>query len=393
MSLDPLALFKVPADGEYVLGIEDTEGRKGPLFVYRIEIEPVRETVLTHISTNQGAPSPRLPGIAVPRGSSTTVDVDLAPGLGTTFKGDLILEAAGLPHGVEMNAPMIKAGQNRVPVLFTAAADAETQIQFFTLRVKAADGKTALDSGSHQSFATMNRGTERALHVGFLDRYAMAVTQAAPFTLEVDVPKSPLVKNGELALKARVVRAEGFKDPIEISGDWLPPNVSKGGVMTIAPDKTEAEFVIRAAGNAAPGSYQIVLDAKAGAVRISSGFVALTVAEPFLKVTMRRASVEQGRSGEIVAAVELAKTFTGEAVLALKNLPKGVRMVEPAPRVVEGTKEVVFAIQADGDALAGLYKDIACEAALTIDGGMVHERAGSGLLRVDPVRVVAEVAK
>ena len=395
-SLDPVALFNPAADGDYVLEIEDAQGRTGPLFVYRIEIEAVRETILTHISMNDGFQTPRLLGVAVPRGSHWTVDVQIAPGLGSQFKGDLVLEAQGLPRGVEMAAPPIPKGQNRVPVQFYASADAEEKIRFFELRVRAADGKTPIESHSHQSFATMNRGVDRPLHVAFLDRYAMAVTQPAPFKVELETPNTPLVQNGELALKVRLVRSEGFKDPVEISADWLPPNVSKSGVVTIPADKSEGELTIRAGGNAAPGAYKISLNAAtatgerftgAGRIRVSTALVPLAIAVPYMKVTLRRSSVEQGRSGEITAAVDLAKTFTGEAVLGLKNLPKGVKLVEPKPKVTAQTREVVFDVQAEPDALAGLYKDVACDVAVTLNGQTIHQQSGSGVLRVDPARV------
>ena len=393
-SLDPLTLFKPPADGEYILEIADTQGRSGPLFVYRIEIEPVRETILTHISTDDGIYKPRLLGVAVPRGSNWTVDVQIALALGSQFKGDLTLEAKGLPRGVEMIAPVVTKGQNRVPVQFYASDDAEEQTRFFTLQVKAADSSTPIESPSHQSFALINRGLDRPLHIGVLDRYAIAVTRTAPFRIDVDVPKSPLVQNGEVALKARIVRNEGFQDPIELAADWLPPNVSKGPVVTIPPDKTEADFIIRAGNNAAPGTYRISLNASTGSntnrIRISSSFVPITVAAPLMKITMRRSSVEQGQKGEITATIEFAKTFTGEAVVGLKNLPKGVKLVEPKPKVTAQTREVVFDIQADSDALAGLYKDITCDVAVTAKGETVHQQAGSTLLRVDPIRAATQ---
>ena len=119
---------------------------------------------------------------------------------------------------------------------------------------------------------------------------------------------------------------------------WLPPNVSKGPLVTIAPEKTDGEFTIRAGGNAAPGEYKIALNAAsttgdrgtgAGRIRISTEFVPVTIAEPYMKITLRRSSVEQGRASQLTASVELAKSFTGEAVLGLKNLPRGVKLVEP----------------------------------------------------------------
>ena len=55
---DPVAVFKVPADGEYLIGIEDATGAGGADHVYRMEIEPVRDTVYTHITMSEGYQMP-----------------------------------------------------------------------------------------------------------------------------------------------------------------------------------------------------------------------------------------------------------------------------------------------------------------------------------------------
>ncbi len=61
-------------------------------------------------------------------------------------------------------------------------------------------------------------------------------------------------------------------------------------------------------------------------------------------------------------------------------------MLEPAPAITAKDKEVVFRIEADADALAGLYKGIACEVVFTEAGQTVHSTTGSGVLRVDMPR-------
>ncbi|HEY3739708.1 MAG TPA: PPC domain-containing protein [Bryobacteraceae bacterium] len=389
-SLDPLAMFKPPADGDYILEIADTQGRTGPLFVYRIEIEPVHETILTYLSTTDGAPQPRVTGVAVPRGSRWTIDLQLAPGLGSEYKGDLIVEATGLPRGVEMIAQPVLKGQNHVPVQFYASDDADARIQFFDLTVQATDRKTPIESHPHQSVATMNRGIESAMHVVFLNHYAMAVTDPAPFHVEMEKPRAPLVQNGELTFKVHVVRSDGFKGPIVLAASWLPPNVSKGPAVTIAPDKTDGEFTIHAAAKALPGEYQVALNAwtqTSERIRISTEFVPVSIVEPYLKITLRRSSVEQGRAGQMKASVEVAKSFSGEAILGLKNLPKGVKLVDPKPKVTSSTREVVFDIEASTDALAGLYNGVTCDVSVTTNGETQHQQAGSGLLRVDPSRI------
>jgi hypothetical protein len=396
--LDPVAVFKPAADGEYILGIEDTRGAASPTSVYRVEVEPLRDTVYTHLTMNDGYQVPRLVGMIVPQGNRWTMDLQLAPGLGNTYKGDLQLEAVGLPRGVTMIAPLITGGTNRIPVQFVAQPDAEQQSALIELRVRPAGKSVPLESGSRQGFALVNRGGEYPLHFVWLDKYAMAVTQPAPFHIELSQPDISLPQSGELDLKVKLIRHGAFKAPVEIQTDWLPPNVSKAGTVTIPADKDESVFHIQANAKASPGVYKIAMNATTtggdffsgiGRVRVSSAFVDLKISEPSLAIELKRSSVERGQIGEITGVVKPGKSFNGSATVSLKRLPKGVQMLDPAPKITQKDTQVVFRIKADPDALAGLYKDIICEVTVVENGQTIHQQTGSGILRVDPARTMS----
>ena len=67
----------MPADGEYILGIEDDRGEGGSDFVYRIEAAPQDNAVYTYIAPepeNQFNPQLRQ-SIAVAPGNRSTVQV------------------------------------------------------------------------------------------------------------------------------------------------------------------------------------------------------------------------------------------------------------------------------------------------------------------------------
>ena len=73
-SLDPVLEFTAPADGEYVLGIEDERGEGGSDYVYRIEARPEENAVYTYIAPepeNQYQPQLRQ-SIAVAPGNRFT---------------------------------------------------------------------------------------------------------------------------------------------------------------------------------------------------------------------------------------------------------------------------------------------------------------------------------
>jgi Bacterial pre-peptidase C-terminal domain len=396
-TLDPLAIFKVPADGQYILGVLDTRGKAGPEHVYRVEIEPVHDLLYTHITQFDGYQIPRMVGLIVPQGNRWTLDVQLAQGFGNTFKGDVELEALGLPPGVKMIAPRFTKGVTRMPVQFVADAKAEQQSALIELRARPVDKSAKLESASRQGFALVNRPGELPWHFVFLDKFALAVTQPAPFDIQLEKPSIPLGQNGELLLKVKINRHGDFKGPVEIQTDWLPPGVSKGGTVTIAAGKDEADYKIQANAKAGAGVYQIAINATTtggdafsgvGRVRASSPFVELKISDPYLAIDLKHAAVERGQRGQMAGAVRQNKAFPGTATVELKRLPRGVKQVGKAQITAKDT-QVVFEIEADQDALMGLYKEIACEVTVTENGQAVHQQTGSGVLRVDAARTVA----
>jgi Bacterial pre-peptidase C-terminal domain len=391
---DPVAVLRVPNDGEYVLGVEDTTGAAGPDHVYRVEIEPAHDAIYTHITMQDGYQLPRLTGLIVPQGNRWTLDVQLAQGIGNTYKGDLELEAVGLPKGVKMIAPRVVKGQTRVPVQFVAAEDAVPQAALIEILARPVDRSVKLESGSRQGIALVNRPGELPWHYVFLDKYALAVTEPALFHVKQIYPQMGLMRGSDLQLKVLVERKKDFVGVIEVQPDWLPPGVSHEPAVTIPADKNEATIKIQANDKAAAGVYQIAINATTtggdaysgiGRVRVSSEFVELRVVDPYLSIELQRTSVERGKRGEIVGAVKVARPFEGKATVTLQQLPRGVRQVGTA-EITAKDKEVVLAIEADEDALAGLYKGVTCEVEFHEAGQAVRSHTGSGVLRVDMPR-------
>jgi hypothetical protein len=344
---------------------------------------------------------PRFTGFIVPQGGRWTLDVQIAQGIGNDYKGEIQLEAKGLPRGVTMIAPKFAKGATRMPVQFVAAPDAEPQSALIELLARPVDPNVPLDSGSRQGFALTNRSGELPWHFVWLDKYALAITQPAPFDVALEAPPIPIVQGGDLQLTARITRHGDFKDAVEIIPDWLPPGVSKGNVVTIPAGKTEATFPIQANDKAAKGVYQIAMNASTtggdgysgiGRVRVSSPFVDLKVAEPYVSIDLQRGSVEQGKTAQIVAMLHQLQPFEGQATARLQQLPKGVKMLDPAPQFRAKDTQITFQVSADKDALAGLNKGIVCEITFTEAGQTFKAKSGSGILRVDEARVT-EAAK
>ncbi len=197
-----------------------------------------------------------------------------------------------------------------------------------------------------------------------------------------------------------MIRHGDFTGPVEIVADWLPPGVSKGAVVTIPAGKDEGAYQIQANDKAAKGVYQIAINASTaggdaysgvGRVRVSSKFADLKVSEPYLTIDIQHSSVEQGKQAQITAIIHQNQPFEGKAVARLQQLPKGVKMLDPAPEITSKDTQVAFRIAADNDALAGLNKGVTCELTFNEAGQTFKLHSGSGMLRVDEARVVEAV--
>lgn len=397
---DPVIDFNVPADGDYILGIEDDRGEGGSDFVYRIEAAPQDNAVYTYIAPepeNQFAPQMRQ-SISVAPGNRCTVQVAIFS-TNRPYAGEMEVVGVNLPPGVTVHAPKLKAGMQRVPVVFEASTDAKAQAALIDLAVRPVGGKDSLVSGYRQMILMNAYGNaDYYLHTP-ITKLALAVTDPAPFRVEVEQPKSALVQNGEMALKFVVHRDKGFEGPVTVQMEWKPPGISTATPVTVPADQTEGTYLLGSARNATAGSHLVTLTAMTGSSRKGYGdgegrtYVAsqpfrLTVAEPHVDAKLPRTSIERGKTATIVCKLNHLQAFTGAAKATLARLPRGIELVEPMHEITSADKEVRFTIRATPEALVGNYQGIVLDLTVTDNGQSIRQLSGYGILRVDAERGV-----
>ena len=395
--LDPSAIFTPDRDGDYLLGIADTRGMGGPTFVYRVEVEPAVDSVYPHVAStaHDAFETNRVTGFIVPRGSRWTLNVLIGEGQGNRYRGDLDLVALGLPAGVTMIAPRVPAGSKVAPVQFVAESSTPEQAALIEVVARPSEPGISLASGCRQGVSFANQSGGHAFHSVRLDRFALAVTEAAPFGVELIPPTVALCQGGELSLEARIARREGFDEPVDILAEWLPTGLAGESAVTVSPGQHEARFAVHADPRARPGRYRIALNATTtgglvysgvGRVRVSSAFVDLEVSEPYVTASIARSAVERGRRGEVVCDLDIRKPLPGRVEALLTHLPRGVNLVGPPPRIQHGDTRVAIPIEATAEALVGRYPGIVCEVTVEENGQTIRQHAGVGVLRVDPSR-------
>jgi hypothetical protein len=396
---DPVLDFTAPADGEYVLGVEDERSEGGPDYVYRVEAMPDSNAIYTYIAPeteNQNAPQLRQAIVLAP-GNRWTSQIAIFS-TNRPFNGDLELVGLNLPKGVSMQAPKLTPGMTRVPVVFEATADAVPQAALIDLVVRPANSKDLNFSSGYRQTIMMNAygNNDYYLHTP-VEKLALCVTEPAPFKVEVDAPKTSLVQNGEMLLKFKVQRQKGYEGSVTVMMDWKPAGVSTATPVTVASDQTEGTYLLGAARNATAGKYNVTLTAMSGSGRAgyndpsnrtyaASNLFTINVAEPHVEARIARTSIERGKTATLVCKLNHLQPFQGNATATLARLPRGVELVDTTRQITSADKEVSFTIRATSEALVGNYQGITLDLTVTENGQAVRQLTGYGLLRIDAER-------
>jgi hypothetical protein len=268
-------------------------------------------------------------------------------------------------------------------------------------------------SGGFQQVVDLVNGPADALYqAASVDRLAVAVVEAAPFSIRLDEPKSALAQDGTIALIVNVDRAADFKGAIDITFPFLPPWVDGPAKLTIPSDKSSGVYVAHAFPQAAPRTWHICAEARPGLdiprdattnaapgvpsfrggrgrrsrggndAVVSSQLVALTIAPSPVTGLIGKIATEQGTTKKIVCSMAAREKLPSELTATLEGLPN---RVQAKSVTVSGTdKNVEFAIQLDGTAPLGVFNSPVCRLTGTVDGQEVSYCIGrGGELKID----------
>ncbi len=381
-SPDSILPWNCPADGDYLLQIRDQLRNTGEDFTYRIEITDKSPAIAATLPTIERVNTQKWKTFSVPRGNRYAAVVNLTR---ENTGSDVTFEAASLPPGVKMHAPRVPKSVTSFPVVFEATPDAPlgASLHAFLIRGEGSDLTGPLLDTIHH----VDINNEGAYHSASFDRIATAVTQEAPFRIELDTPPVPIVKNGTLALKVRAIRQTGYAGKITVQFLWKPPGMSGPVNIEIPADKTEALYELNAAADAATGDWQVCMLAEAdtpqGPVLTSSALVPLKVAEPYLAMTLDLAATEPGKAGAMSCKIEHLRPFTGNAKAVLSGLPQGA--ISPPQEFTAAQAEITFPLQIDDKVRTGKHSGLFCVVSVPENGAMVlHQTAMGGTLRIDP---------
>ncbi len=377
--------FKAPADGTYFVRINDMLSRGGADFVYRIETispPPGIDVTMPEMIRNEFQ---HMKQFNVPQGGYYAMVVNTAR---RGVAGDLKVEMPALPAGVTMVSGTVPRSVSQFPILLKAAPDAPVGGGLFDLVVKTVEGANPV-SGKFVQTLDLVRGPQNGVpyYTKPFDKLPVAVAEATPFSVTIDQPKVPIVRNGTMKLKVRAHREEGYDNRITVRFPWLPPGISSPATMIFPEKATEIEYELNANANAEINEWNLTVIAESdggkGVMYNAAPFINLSVEEPFVNVKLTMTSAKQGETVEMVAEVEHLRDYTAEGQVQLYGLP--AHSTAEARPVKSGVESLSFPIVTTDKTPVGQHKGVFCTVTLMQDGEpIVHRLAMGSVFRVDP---------
>ncbi|HKQ39148.1 MAG TPA: hypothetical protein VJ063_13815, partial [Verrucomicrobiae bacterium] len=390
---DSSVKFTPSKDGYYFLKITDQLRKGGPDFVYRVEITMPAPNVTLNIPQVARNDSQTRQWIAVPRGNRFATLIRAARG---NFSGDLALGLEGLPDGIKMQAETMLGKVDSMPVVFEAAADAPLSGKLMELTAKSTDDAKPVRGTFRHAMEFISGPNNTYYYHTRADKLYVAVVEAAPFKIEIDEVKVPLVQGGSMNLNVKAIRDAGFEEPINLKMIWNPPGVSSSSDVTIAKGASNGVCTLNASGNADLRKWKIAILGSAtvngGTVYVSTPLTQLEIAEPYVSGKIETVSVSPGQSAKLVCKLDQKKPFEGKAKVKLMGLPD--KITAPEVEITKDDKDATFNVTVDPKCNNGSHKNLFCHVEVVEhEQPIPHNIASGGVLRVVPPKKGAEEPK
>lgn len=386
--------FRAPADGEYFVRMRDMLSNGGPNFVYRIEAQPRSPAINVTMPEMLRRQLQYRKQFNVPRGNYYAMVVNTSR---QNMSGELVFDMPELPEGVTWESAPIPKTVSQFPILLKAAPDAPVAGGMYKLHAKSTDPDGPVVGEFKQSLDLV-RGPQNGVeyYTRLHDRVPVAVVDEIPFSVTIEQPKVPLVRNGSMKLKVHAHRKDGYDKKITARLLWKPPGVTSPSTVVFNEKDTTIEYELNANATAELNTWNLTILAESddgkGLMVAATPFVKLSVEEPFVSMKLNLTTARQGEQANMLAAVTKLRDFGGEADVQLFANP--AHSTVPVVKIDQATTEVNIPIQTSEKTPVGQHKNLFCSVTIMKEGQPIVHRVGmGGTLRVDPKPKEAPAAK
>ncbi|WP_145422245.1 PPC domain-containing protein [Planctomycetes bacterium K23_9] len=393
--VDPFMEFTAKADGKHTVRVYDQLRGGSPIHNYRIEVtmpDPTFALTLKELRRDEAQV------VSVPAGGSIAMVVTSAR---SVYNGEIQMELAGLPEGVAATTFPIPPGRNEIPVVLTASKDAKQTASLFAVAGHGDEKNFNVMGRLSQTHKLVLGQNRRHMWAYKTNRAAMAVTEKAPFSIELVQPKTPIVRSGSKNLLVKIVRDEGFDGVVSLRTLYNPPGVGVNNSRRIDKGKTEALIPITANGSAAIGKWPVIMVAsyatKNGTAYISTEAALLDVQNSIFKYEFPKSAGELGSEVSVALKMEVLREYEGDAEVQLVGMPNGVTSPTPIQKINKDTKVVTFPLVIADNAKVAKHKTLNVQSRIKVGDETIVQTTGTGELRVDkplpPKKDAPKVAK
>jgi hypothetical protein len=286
-----------------------------------------------------------------------------------------------------MHADTLGAKLDAMPVVFEAAADAAIGGKLLDVSAKVVDATNSPQSHFKHVVEMVPGPNNNYYYNTTVDKVYVAVTEPAPFKIQLVEPKVPLVQNGVMELKIVAERSSGFDEPITVKMMWNPPGVGSLPDVIIGKGQTSTNYTLNATAEAQVRTNKIAVlgtaTVKGGPVWASSQLATLEVTSPYLLGKIEPVSASPGETAKLICKLEQKQAFEGKAKVKLLGLPD--KVTAPEIEITKDSKEALFNVQIDPKVPVGSHCALFCSVEIKKDAETISQNiAPYSVLRIVP---------
>jgi len=372
-------------DGYHYLRVTDELGNFGPDCAYRVEVTEVKPSVDIYLPDTARYDTQTRKNIIVARGNRFAGLFYLRR---QNYRDDLLLGTQNMPKGMKMVAGDWPSATTQWPVVFEADTNAPIAGTLGDIIVSSKpDGKTPVKGGIWQNYDLVRDGNRGTFYKTWADKIAFVVTDELPFKLNVEIPKTPIVRYGTKYIKVTVEKKKGWDEQILVRNLYKPSGIGSSSYIRIPKGKTSGSYYFSANSRAATGNWKMAFIGEAtvngGRAWSSTELYDLEVGDYFVSGRIPLVTTTQGKDCQLKVQITQKTPFEGKAKVTLGSLPSGCT-AEPQ-YLTKDMKELVFNVKVPANAKIGYDRNVYCDFNLEQNGEIIFQRfAYSGRLRIDP---------
>lgn len=318
---DPVLRFQPPEDGDYRITVADLDTGQslGQRQRYQLAIGPPHQDwqlLAYHVYPHKDPKTSQPSGTHLMRGAATAIRVFVVR---NQMSAPIRVSIPQLPPGLVCRPAWIAANQNHTDLLITATDQATTQHSPLQVVGEVTrDGQSETRQARAASVIWQQDGYRPIAHTRLTDPLKVASSDLDTCPLSIDPASQDVVvakKGTKVTVPIKVTRREGGSEAVVLRAQHLPPGVSAGD-LTIAKDKSEAEWTIDVRNNAAVGSYSFWGQGETK-VKFAVNPQALT-RETQYRDTLKTIRADPDRSGDH-AEIDKAIAETEKRIEAIKK--------------------------------------------------------------------------